>query len=124
MTGNPLALATPEQIASRKKERLFVYGKGTGDGKGIICVTDSRGQPKHEWRSEVAEVVRRASGDPRTEIVVDASEGFIPLWDEDVTLRWRFNEVSMQAFADRKLPRLRLKPCSMRRWTAGTSVAR
>lgn len=100
MTGNPLALATPEQTANRKKERLFVYGKGARNGRGIICVTDSRGQPKHQWRSEVAEAVRKASGDLRTEIVVDASEGFIPLWDEDVTLRWRFNEVSMQAFAE------------------------
>ena len=28
-------------------------------------------------------------------IVVDASEGFIPLWAQDVVLRWRFHEESM-----------------------------
>lgn len=32
------------------------------------------------------------------EIVVDASEGFVPLWSKNVTLRWRFNEGSMRYF--------------------------
>lgn len=34
------------------------------------------------------------------EIVVDASDGFVPLWDEHVTLRWRFNESSFGYFED------------------------
>lgn len=102
MPGNPLALATPEETASRKKERLHVYGKGAGSGKGIICVTDSLGQPKHPWRDdpEIVEMLKRVSHDFLTEIVVDATEGFIPLWEEHSTLRWRFNDVSMQVFAD------------------------
>jgi len=52
---------------------------------GILCGTDSRGRPTPDGRDLV-------------EIVVDASEGFIPLWDRDVTLRWRFQERSMEIF--------------------------
>ncbi len=33
-----------------------------------------------------------------TEIVLDASEGFVPLWAKGVTLHWRFNEASMGYF--------------------------
>lgn len=56
-------------------------------GPGIICDTDRRGHPTPQGRS------------PR-EIVVDASEGFIPLWEVDTILRWRFRERSMDYFAD------------------------
>ena len=56
-------------------------------GPGIICDTDRRGHPTPQGRN------------PR-EIVVDASEGFIPLWASDMTLRWRFREGSMDYFAD------------------------
>jgi hypothetical protein len=49
------------------------------------CNTDTRGYPTPENR------------DPR-ELVLEASEGFIPLWSENVTLRWRFHEASLEAF--------------------------
>ncbi|WP_129421136.1 reprolysin-like metallopeptidase [Rhizobium leguminosarum] len=35
-----------------------------------------------------------------TEIVVDATQGFIPLWDSNVTLNWRFQDASLQQFVD------------------------
>jgi len=54
---------------------------------GAICETDSRGFPTPRNRSPL-------------EIVVDASEGFVPLWASNVTLRWRFQEQSMLAFVD------------------------
>jgi Metallo-peptidase family M12B Reprolysin-like len=54
---------------------------------GAVCRTDKRGYATPEDR------------DP-TELVLDATEGFIPLWDKDTTLRWRFNETSMMAFAN------------------------
>ncbi len=54
---------------------------------GAVCETDSIGYATPEGRSPL-------------EIVVDASEGFIPLWEENTTLRWRFNELSMAIFAD------------------------
>lgn len=54
-------------------------------GKGIVCDTDTRG---HE----------RPKGQSVVELVVDASEGFIPLWAKGTTLRWRFQERSLRSF--------------------------
>ena len=56
-------------------------------GPGKVCDTESRGHASPEGRSI-------------TEIVVDASEGFIPLWAKNTTLRWRFNDRSMARFAN------------------------
>ncbi|WP_299215700.1 matrixin family metalloprotease [uncultured Aquimarina sp.] len=55
------------------ESNIHLYGKSS-----IKCETDSRGYATPKDR------------DP-AEIVVDASEGFIPLWKKDVNLRWRFN---------------------------------
>jgi len=54
-------------------------------GPGIVCDTESRGHEEPQGKS-------------RAEIVVDASEGFIPLWAKNTVLRWRFQERSMLAF--------------------------
>jgi hypothetical protein len=56
-------------------------------GPGIICDTEPRGHATPGGRSPL-------------EIVVDASEGFVPLWATNTTLRWRFRERSMNAFAN------------------------
>ena len=56
-------------------------------GNKAVCRTDTRGQAEPGGRSPL-------------ELVVDATEGFIPLWDESVTLRWRFQEQSMGIFVD------------------------
>jgi hypothetical protein len=53
--------------------------------KGVRCDTEKRGHATSRGRSPF-------------EIVVDASEGFIPLWARDTTLRWRFRESSFQIF--------------------------
>ena len=55
--------------------------------KGVRCDTEERGHPTPKGRSPLA-------------IVVDASEGFIPLWAKDTTLRWTFRKSSLLAFAD------------------------
>lgn len=56
--------------------------------ESVRCVTDSRGYPTHRNLSP-------------TEIRVDATNGFIPLWAEGVTLRYRFHERSIRRyFAD------------------------
>lgn len=47
----------------------------------VICKTDIRGYTIPQGQS-------------RTDIVVDTSEGFIPLWEKGVNLRWRFQEQS------------------------------
>jgi len=38
-------------------------------------------------------------GHPPAELVLDATEGFIPLWAKHTTLRWRFRDSSFQRFA-------------------------
>ena len=47
--------------------------------KRVICVTDSKGFAEPDNMD-------------LTRIRVDASDGFIPLWDKDVSLNWRFNK--------------------------------
>jgi len=54
---------------------------------GIRCDTERRGHATPRNRSP-------------TELVINASEGFIPLWVEGSTLRWRFRESSLQAFTN------------------------
>jgi hypothetical protein len=54
------------------EDRLHIYGNH------VICITDSKGSPNPKKSS-------------RLEIVVDATDGFIPLWDKGVTLNWRFS---------------------------------
>jgi hypothetical protein len=60
------------EVAQRQTHRL---------GEGIICRTDDR-------------PLKRTP----LEIVVDATEGFIPLWGENLVLRWRFNAASLSIF--------------------------
>lgn len=56
-------------------------------GPGLICDTGPRGQAMPQ-------------GDSLLEIVLDATEGFIPLWEKDTVLRWRFQERSFAHFKD------------------------
>jgi Matrixin len=54
-------------------------------GNKVVCDTEPRGYATPRGRSPL-------------EIVVDASEGFIPLWAKDTTLRWQFRDTSMRVF--------------------------
>lgn len=54
---------------------------------GARCETDTRGYPTPDNRSPL-------------ELVLDASNGFIPLWDRCVTLNWRFREQALLVFQD------------------------
>ncbi|MCG7865843.1 MAG: matrixin family metalloprotease [Candidatus Thiodiazotropha taylori] len=56
-------------------------------GKGHICTTDGIGYATPGNRTPL-------------EIVVDSSEGFIPLWDENVILRWKFDEDSLSILSN------------------------
>jgi len=47
--------------------------------KHVICVTDTKGYAQPDNKDLL-------------EIRVDSSNGFIPLWDKDVILNWRFNK--------------------------------
>src|SRR6266852_1886701 len=70
---DPLRRRDPAAAVRAEEPYLHVYGHR------VICETDARGYATPDNKSA-------------TEIVVDASGGFIPLWAEDTTLRWRFQE--------------------------------
>jgi hypothetical protein len=75
---NPFEFADPEVAGEKADKEVHRFGKGLK----FRCDTESRGHATPRGRS-------------RVEIVVDASEGFVPLWEQDVTLRWRFRESTM-----------------------------
>lgn len=76
---DPLLFRDPDEAARKLEADLHIYHRGA------VCDTDTKGYPSPENRSP-------------TELVVDASEGFIPLWDIGTTLRWRFQEQAMLLF--------------------------
>lgn len=53
---------------------------------GVVCATEGRGRGTPGGRGPA-------------ELVVDATEGFIPLWEEGATLKWRFQERSFHSSA-------------------------
>jgi hypothetical protein len=71
----------PEEAARAVESQVHVFGDG------VVCDTDSRGYPTPQNRNPA-------------DLVVDASEGLIPLWAKDVTLRWRFQERSLSVFVN------------------------
>jgi hypothetical protein len=71
----------PEEAAREVEPQIHVYGPSA------VCDTENRGHATPRNRSPL-------------EIVVDATEGFVPLWAKDTTLRWRFQERSMRLFKD------------------------
>jgi hypothetical protein len=78
---NVFAPRRPDDAGHTSKPEIHVFGNG------VVCDTDSRGHASPDGRSLI-------------ELVVDASEGFIPLWAKNVTLRWRFQERSLSFFQD------------------------
>ena len=70
-----------KEILKAQDPHLHIYGEK------VKCVTDTRGYPTPDNQD-------------RTRIVVDASEGFIPLWVKRSTLRWRFQAQSMATFSN------------------------
>ena len=73
-----------KQVDAITEGRTHVIGP---PNRHIICRTDTRGYATRLNRSPL-------------DIVVDASEGFIPLWAKDVVLRWRFQAQSLSQFAN------------------------
>ena len=79
---SPLQLRSAQEVARETEPVVHVFGKN------IICNTDTRGYTTPHDQSNL-------------EIVLDATEGFIPLWAADTTLRWRFQERSLRFFRNR-----------------------
>jgi len=78
---DPLRRLSPGELAKAKTGCAHVFGKG------YRCDTDTLGHPTPDNRSPA-------------ELVLDSTEGFIPLWKKGVTLRWRFQAQSLVHFAD------------------------
>jgi hypothetical protein len=78
---NPFQLKDPKEAAREAESQVHVFGNG------VVCNTDTRGFATPGNKSPA-------------ELVVHTSEGFIPLWAFDMTLRWRFQERSFLQFED------------------------
>lgn len=81
LNSNPFALLTGEKLEKATSGLVHVYGHG------VKCKTDVRGHSTPRDRSPL-------------ELVLDATEGYIPLWAQDTILRWRFQDASLASFAD------------------------
>lgn len=72
---NLLALLPEEQLEHATANQIHLLEKG------VICTTDYRAHKRSPL-----------------EIVLDATDGFIPLWDKNLVLRWAFNSASLSFF--------------------------
>ena len=77
----PFDRRDPADAASLLKPFIHLYHGGA------VCETDKLGYPTPDNRSPL-------------DLVLHAPDGFIPLWDRDVTLRFRFREQSLLPFRD------------------------
>ncbi|MCP9237695.1 matrixin family metalloprotease [Lewinella sp. JB7] len=75
----PFARKSPEEL---REEMGTVYHEICN---GVLCDTDSIGHAQPDGRSS-------------TELVLDAPQGFIPLWAPNSTLMWRFQERSFAIY--------------------------
>ena len=78
---DPFQVRQSEDFRKQKETKIHRYATN------VVCRTDTRGQAHPKGRSPA-------------EIVVDASNGFIPLWAPNTTLRWRFQEQTFAAFTN------------------------
>lgn len=79
---------------------------------GVVCNTEGRGHAT-------------PGGRPPAEIVVDASEGFIPLWRAESILKWRFQERSFALAPDpgrSKAAVLELMSAALLRWGTAAPI--
>lgn len=80
--------------------------------KGVRCTTEGRGHAT-------------PGGRPPAEIVLDASEGFIPLWRAETILKWRFQDRSFALAADPEASRatvLELLSAALLKWGTAAPV--
>jgi hypothetical protein len=78
---NPFQLRNSEDAFHDIESQIHVFGSNA------VCDTDTRGYATPGNKNPA-------------ELVLDASEGFIPLWAKNTMLRWRFQERSMSIVED------------------------
>ena len=79
-SGKVLKLRSEEEAAGLQEKYLHKYGKC-----GAVCDTDTKGHATPQDQDLL-------------ELMVNAPDGFVPLWDKNVTLRWRFQEQALLQF--------------------------
>lgn len=79
--GSPLQKRPADQPAPAMEGQFHVMKEG------VVCLTDRRGHANPTSMSPL-------------DLVLNAPQGAIPLWANDVTLRWRFQEWSFNYFAN------------------------
>jgi hypothetical protein len=90
-----LALKSSDELLEATDPQVQILGEG------IICKTDYRPRKRSPF-----------------EIVVDATEGFIPLWEENSILRWKFNEASLAVFQQPEIIKEKIRALLNRAITA------
>jgi hypothetical protein len=78
---SPFRLRDPGEAGRADEPRVHVYGPAA------VCDTEARGHAAPRDLSPA-------------ELVVDATQGFVPLWAEHTSLRWRFQQRSLGFFAE------------------------
>lgn len=78
---NPFALRESSEAARAVEPLVHVLREG------VRCDTERRGHETPRGQSPLT-------------LVVEASEGFIPLWEQNTTLRWRFRDSSFESFQE------------------------
>jgi hypothetical protein len=89
-SANPYATTAgkdPFKLRPNSERDELMRGTAHTYGNSVRCATDTRGRSRPLDRAPA-------------EIVVDASDGFVPLWQKSQTLKWRFNAQSMTQFAN------------------------
>jgi hypothetical protein len=84
--GDLLARRDDDEMARVSERGVHVLGKR------IICATDYRARKR-----------------TRFEIVLEATDGFIPLWADNHVLRWKFNEPSLIPFRNPQAIKSRIR---------------
>jgi hypothetical protein len=85
-----LKLKPQQDISKSLSEVAHVYRKS------VVCGTEKKGYKTPKNKSPL-------------DLVLDNSEGFIPLWGPNVTLRWRFDETALLSFSNPELARNRVR---------------
>lgn len=81
--GSILKIRSKKNLRSTNKREVHIYCKNQE------CNTESMGYETPKNQNPL-------------EIVLDASEGFIPLWAKNVNLRWRFNPYALHYFDEQE----------------------
>jgi len=84
------AIRNPSDPFSPASADVHLYGGGK------LCTTNTKGYKTPGNRSPV-------------ELVLDSTEGFVPLWGEGVTLRWKFDENGMNYFQHPEAAKKRIR---------------